>query len=50
MLTTPFSGSSFLRDRFLEVGDFDGSRRLLLPSETDDDDAKSAPGGTLRAA
>lgn len=50
MLTTPSSGSSFVRDRFLEAGDFDRPRRLLVPSETDDDDAKSALGDTLRAA
>lgn len=50
MLTTPSSRSSFVRDRFLEEGDFDRSWRLLLPSETDDDDAQSPLVDTLRAA
>lgn len=50
MLTTSSSGSWLVRDRFFGAGDFDWSRRLLLPSETDDDDAQPALVDTLRAA
>lgn len=50
MLTAASSGSWFVRGRFLRVGDLDWSRRLLLPSETDDEDDQVALLDALQAA
>lgn len=50
MLTVPSLRSRFVRDRFLGDGDFNCSRRLLLPSEGDDDGNHSAPVDALSAA